>query len=126
MGSSNTGAKLAEEGAMEGESTFGEVYDDWAVSAILFCDSSGPPALVALWRRASEDRASLELLARQSEKLRDARLFEGVLETASKYLKIRHRARVPRARAASGTRRTSTREVGRDRSRCRRRGAGRG
>lgn len=57
---------------------------DWAMSFIVHCPDSGPPALAVAWQLESgDDRGQLGLLVGQTERLRDGRLAHAVMTVAT-------------------------------------------
>lgn len=57
-------------------------HREWALNFIGSCGSDGPAALVVQWRAFSNSGAELDQLVRSSARLRDARLYRQLRETA--------------------------------------------
>ena len=59
-----------------------DTHRDWALNFIGSCKSDGPAALAIQWTTAAARGAELEGLVRSSARLRDARLYRQLRETA--------------------------------------------
>jgi hypothetical protein len=59
-------------------------HRSWALSIVVQCADSGPLALIAAWQTTTEpDRSALALLVGQTERLRDQRLADAIMDLAA-------------------------------------------